>query len=693
MSGARTLTLDEALAFAIQLHQQGQLADAEQLYRQILAVAPNNPSALHLLGLIQRQSGRLDEAERLVRASVAAHPGYAEAHNNLGNILRDEGRAEEAVACHRAALALNSRDEESHYSLGLTFQALGRTEEAAASYRAALALRPDYLLALNNLGNALQEAGNSGEALDCFERALALAPDFAEAHYNLARLLQAQGRPEEAVRHYAEAVRLRPDLAPAHYNLGLLFRDLNRPDEAEASYRQALELAPGETDAANNLAILLKDQGRVDEAVEVYRAALAIRPDDAEMASNYLLALNYAAGVSAEKIFREHRAFARRFEQALRPLWLEHANIPDPERPLRVGYVSADFRRHAAANFIEPVWACRDKSRFHLIAYSNHAQPDGVTARLKALADDWRDIAGLSDQAVADLILQDRVDILVDLSGHTAGNRLGVFARRPAPVQATWLGYLNTTGLEAMDYRISDAYADPPGAADALHSERLVRLPASQWCYRPFAEAAVTPLPARVSGTVTFGSFNNLAKLTPPVIDLWARLLAALPAARLSLAAVPQGKARERLGERFAVHGVETSRLTFLDRLPAERYWELFFGVDIALDPFPYNGGTTTCDALWMGLPVVTLAGERSVSRSGASLLATLGHPEWVARSPDDYVAIATALAGDVAKLAELRSGLRQRMQASPLMDEAGFTAALENAYRRMWRDWCGRAK
>lgn len=679
----------QAIEQAVQLHLAGRFGEAQALYRRVLEAEPGNPTALHLSGVIAHREGDLARAEALIRAAVLRAPRYAEACNNLGNLLRDAGRAEEALDWHRSALEINSDDCETWFSLGLTCQALNRPADACEAYLRAVTLRPGYGAAWVNLGNALEREGNGDEALACFRRAVEALPESAEAHYNLARLLQGAGSAEEAEAHYLRALEADPRLAQGWYNLGILRQRREQVDEAVACFRRALEIAPDYAEALNNLAGALKARGETDEAVACYRRALALRPDDGEIFSNLLLALNYVSGADPGAVLALHRDFAARFEGKPAPGWPKHDNAPEPERRLRIAYLSPDFRRHPVANFIEPVLRRHDRSRFEVWCLYSHPAADGETAHLKSLADHWRDIAGASDEEVAQGIQGEGIDILVDLAGHTAGNRLGVFARKPAPVQATWLGYLNTTGLAAMDWRITDAEADPAGA-EARYAEALMRLSHSQWCYRPFdGMPAPGPLPALSDGRVTFGSFNNAAKISAETLALWARVLRETEGSRLLLVGVPEGEARRRIAAAFHGRGVDPARVDFRGKLSLSGYWEAFSQADIALDTFPYNGGTTTCDALWLGLPVVTLSGGSAVSRGGRSLLAALGRGEWIADTADEYVGIARTLAGDVSALARTRAGLRQAMQASPVMDERTFTLDLEMAYRQMWRHWC----
>lgn len=684
------MNTSQAIAQAIHHHRAGHFDTAKTIYRQVLSVEPGNPTALHLSGLIAQHEGELEQAETLIRAAIRHDPHYAEAHNNLGNLLRDKGQMEEALAWHISALGIHPDDCEICFSLGLTSQTCGRLAEAREAYLRALTLNPTYVPAWMNLGNVLINMGKSEEALESLRRAVELQPESAEAHYNLARLLHREGNSAEAATHYGMALNADPRLAEAWYNLGILEQGRARIDEAVESFLHALEIAPAYVDALNNLAGALKARGDIPGAIDCYRQALELRPDDAEIFSNLLFALDHSPAIDTDIVLSLHRDFARQFETPLTSGWPKHANPPDPVRKLRIAYLSPDFRNHPVANFIEPVLRCHNRDSFQIWCLYNQAIADDQTAHLMSQADHWRDIAGLSDEVLAARIQSESIDILVDLAGHTAGNRLTLFARKPAPVQVTWLGYLNTTGLTAMDWRITDAQADPHDADAALYSERLMRLPYSQWCYHPFdSMPSPGPLPALKNAFVTFGSFNNVAKITDETLALWSKVLERQENSRLMLVGVPEGWARRRITSVLRARGVEAKRLAFRGKLPLRGYWEAFSQVDIALDAFPYNGATTTCDALWLGLPVVTLSGESAVSRSARSLLTALGRQAWSASTPDEFAGIACGLAKDIPALTQIRAGLRQEMRISPLMNEKEFTLALERAYRQMWQAWC----
>lgn len=467
-------------------------------------------------------------------------------------------------------------------------------------------------------------------------------------------------------------------------------RQAGRPTRALELSARALALDPAHGPALHIRALALQSCWRMDESLAVYRRLVREQPDFSQAYAGYLFLL-VLQGEDPLVVRAAHCRWAEANAEPLRERGARFANPPDPQRRLRIAYVSADFREHAAASFIEPILAAHDPAGFETYCYSSTEKIDATTAGLRGLTTRWRDVRWENDEAVARMVRADAIDILIDLSGHTSGNRLGVFARKPAPVQLTYLGYPATTGLSAMDYRVSDALLDPPGAADGYYTERLLRLPHSLWCFRPPASMPEPgPLPALRSGQITFGSLNSMLKLTPQMIALWSQLLLSVPQARLLVATVPAGEARERIAAEFARHGVPAAALSIRAPLAREQYWALYQEIDIALDTYPCNGGATTCEALWSGVPVLSLAGGLFQSRAGLSLLSAIGLPQMVAHDEADFLRIARELALDREQLSQLRRGLRMRMRNSPLLDEARFTRALEALYRDAWRNWCG---
>jgi protein O-GlcNAc transferase len=587
--------------------------------------------------------------------------------------LHRSGQPAAAIPLYRELLRVAPKEAEVHHQLGNALKVLLRFEEALEPLTKAAKLAPNDAAIRLNLGVTLLELRRYGDAEIHFRRALAIEPDRPEAHNILGNALFSQGRLAGAEACFREALRLRQDYAPAHDNLGRVARA----------------------------------QGRIADAVTSYRAALALQPKPGTH-SNLLLALNYLHDVPPAEILAEHQRWAARYAEPLTAASVPPERDLLPGRRIRVGYLSPDFSNHAVAYFFEPVLDSHDRTAFEIFCYSNVLAPDTVTARLRAKAEHWRDIAPLSDEQAVELIRRDRLDLLVDLAGHTARNRLLIFARRAAPVQVTWIGYPNTTGLSAIDYRLTDEISDPRGKTESLHTETLVRLPGPFSVYRPPADAPeVGPLPALALGSadvavgrikkadedvgaprpITFGCFNNFAKVTPSMIALWSRLLAAVPAARLFLKSrgLDDPATAERIRGDFAAHGTARERLILDGReLSVPAHLALYDRVDVALDTFPYNGTTTTCEALWMGVPVVTLAGETHVTRVGASLLTHLGAADWIAATPEEYCQKAREIAFDLRQLPLLRSELRERMRKSPLCDAMSFTRGLEAKFREL---------
>jgi predicted O-linked N-acetylglucosamine transferase (SPINDLY family) len=684
------VTTSEALAMALQHHQAGRVQAAEEIYRQILAVEPNHVDALHLLGVLASQAGQYQLAVEYIGRAIALVGTEATFHNNLGNALQGQGQLNEAVACYRRALELKPDYATAHGNLGNALQAQGQLDEAVACYRRVLGLRPDLAHAHSNLGAALRKQGKLEEAVASYRRALELKPDYAEAHNNLGNALRKQGKPDEAVACYRRALELKPGYAEASYNLGNAFQEQGKLDEAAAWYGRALELTPGDAEIHNNLGNALQAQGKLEEAVACFRRALELKPDYIEAHSNLLLALQYQAEATLSGLAQAHAEYERQHAQPLGAVRERHENVRDPHRRLRLGFLSPDFGRHPAAYFLIRALENLDRGQCEVVCYHDRVSSDDLTARFWAAATTWRDVTGRSDVELAEQIVADRIDILFDLAGHTAGNRLLVFARKPAPVQVTWIGYEGTTGLGAMDYILADRYTIAPGQ-EAGYRERVLRMPHGYVCYEPPPTSPeASPLPAAKAGHVTFGSFNRLAKITPQVVGVWAKVLNRVPQSRLLLKYRGLGdeSVRRRYLDLFTARGVDPQRLEFAPPSSRAEYLAAYGRVDIALDPFPFGGGVTTCDALWMGVPVVTYPGETFASRHGLSHLANVGLTETVARDLDQYVELAASLATDLPRLAALRAGLRQRMAASPLCDGKSFAADLMTLLRHVWQQW-----
>ena len=601
------------------------------------------------------KSGRLAEADETCQALVAAHPNDAAAWHLFGII------------------ALQS----------------GRLPAAEERIRRAIQLLPEAAEFWCNLGNVLTTAGRSPEALTAYQTALKRRPNYAEAIHNLGVLYEREGVLPKAEEAYRRAIAIKPDYAAAHNHLGKVLCATGRMDDAAASLRRAVDLQPEDAEAQANLAEILGNQADPRGSVRHRRLASQLRPQSSVLYSDILQSLHFLPEVRPEELFQETIGWAGRFA-APRPA-SAHANDPFADRPLRIGYVSADFREHPVPLFFEPILASHDRNRFRVYCYSNSIKSDEVTRRLRAMACEWRDIALMADQAAERLIRNDRIDILIDLSGHLPDNRLALFARRPAPVQVTYLGYPDTTGLSQIDYRITDAVQDAAGLTDQYYTEKLIRIAPTCWCFDAGPNTPDPgPPPVLANGFITFGVTNRLSKVTDEMIRLWARVLHAVADSKLLVLtrAAPGQDAAIRY--RFASNGIPEARLIRAGTRPRAEYLSLYHRIDICLDTFPYNGHTTTCDALWMGVPLVTLAGRTHVSRTGMTVLASAGLSDLVAHDPDRYVDLAVQSAADRPRLTALRTGLRGSMRNGPLGDGLGLTRRLENAYRTMWGRWCG---
>jgi predicted O-linked N-acetylglucosamine transferase (SPINDLY family) len=604
-----------------------------------------------------------------------------------GNAREDAGDAAAAEALYRAAVAKAPGHARGHLNLGIALAARGDVDGAAAAYERVLAIDPRHPFGHYNFARLAFLGGDHARAEALLRTALEARPEFPQALVLQASVLDAQGRTAPAIEALESALRLQPDNPGIWLNQALLLMKARRIDDAETAARTALRLGGPDPEVLALLSRLLSEHGFADEALVPLREAIALRPDARVHRANELLLLNMVDDISADEMFRRHAALGRELEAAFPVRFPDAPRAPDPQRRLRVGYVSGDFHVHPVTNFILPVLEHHDRAQVEVVAYSSGSTIDHVTGWVRERCDRWVDARGLTDDQLADAIHADGIDVLVDLSGHTKDARLGTFCQRPAPVQVSWLGYLNTTGLTRIDWRLCDARTDPIAVSQPFHTERLAHLPDSQWCYRPFLPTPVSPeAPLERNGFVTFGSFNSALKITSPAVRRWGRAMARLPGSRLRVADIKSERKRAAIRADLEREGVSADRVAFVPRVDVDKYLELFSAVDVAFDTFPYGGGTTTLDALWMGVPVLATTGATPVSRSAASILQLIGLGDWVAPSVDAFADVAVARASDIAAVVALRRSLRERMQASPLTDEVRFTRGLEAVYRQMWR-------
>jgi predicted O-linked N-acetylglucosamine transferase (SPINDLY family) len=701
----------------------GRWEEAVTAYRRVLQLVPASADAHFSLGLALQALERFEEAAGAYAEAVALQPDHFAALNNLGMCRQRCARFTEAAAAYTAALALRPDAAGTTANLGTVLQALGRLDEAVRLLRSAVAREPQVdAHAINlgvalcrqrdfvgaeavlrivwernpsaadaafNLGNARYGLGHAADAAELYAAAVAVRPDFVDAFINLGNMRKELGEFTAAASAYEDAIRVQPDSIVAINNAGCLLRTLGRFDEAEALFRRGLELNAGHAALYDNLGSVLKDMGDIDGAIDCFRTSLGLNPDNAATHSNLAYSLSFRSA-RAEPVLAECLSWNQRFAAPLSLSHAAHTNVREPERRLRIGYVSPDFRDHCQSLFMLPLLSRHDHRAFEIVCYSSVARPDATTRRIAALADEWREVRPLSDERLAQVIRDDRIDILVDLTMHMAHARPLVFARKPAPLQVAWLAYPGTTGLAAMDYRLSDARLDPEGY-DAHYTETTLRLPDAFWCYDPLtAGPPVNELPALERGYVTFGCLNNPCKLTDATLNSWSSVLAALPTARVRLLA-PSGRARQRLLERLAVHAVDAARVHFVPHRPRAEYLHAYHDIDIALDTFPYNGHTTSLDAYWMGVPTVSRVGDTCVGRGGLSQAFQLGLPQLAAASDQGFRDAAIDLALNLPALAALRRELRGRLERSPLMDAARFAGHVEAAYRGIWRAYCAR--
>jgi predicted O-linked N-acetylglucosamine transferase (SPINDLY family) len=688
-------------------HQAGEARAAERFLEQSLAVDPTQVEALSNLASLYQAGERFEAALALLDRAVAQDAGLASLHYNRGNALKALGRLAEAEQAFRAALA-RARDgapETAAFNANLanTLVAAGRLDDAVEPYRRSLALRPDHVDTLRHLVTTLRQLWRLDAAAAALAALQARDPGSAETLAVQGALQRDRGDLDGAIATLRAAIAADPALPAPHFELGSLLYQLDAPRIGEAidCFRAAVERMPAFAEAHYALGKALFEQGRLDAGIAAHERALALAPERADYASGLLFPLQYLPDLAPAELTRRHLELAGRHAEPLRPTLPDaaapHVNPPDPARRLRVGYVSPDFRWHAVSDFLAPLIRAHDRAAVEIACYADVPKPDRRTAEFQTMADLWRTTVSLGDAQLAAQIRDDGIDILVDLAGHTGKHRLGVFARKPAPVQISWLGYAGTTGVRAIDYRFTDAIADPAPDADALACERLIRLPHGFLTYAPRQDSPpIGPPPSATAGVVTFGSFNNLAKVNDRVVACWARLLADVPDSRLLLKFYQLGDAPTRQAhlDRLIAAGIAPERVTLEPGIPNwTAHMARYDAVDVALDPFPYNGTTTTCEALWMGVPVITLAGDRHAGRVGASLLTRVGLDDLITRDVDDYVAKAAALAADAARRAALRASLRARFIASPLGDARAFARDVEAAYREVWRAWCaGRA-
>ncbi|MBF0357117.1 MAG: tetratricopeptide repeat protein [Magnetococcales bacterium] len=728
------LTVAGGYSQAVDHYGAGRYLEADKLCTAILQVAPNHLDAINLLGNIAQKIGRFEMAAQKFQQAISIDDSRAMLYYNLATSLYPLGRQQEAIAALQTALgkdpgnekitgyldSITSKSSEIEASLhraialhkagqldegiywynkvlelqpdniaalsnlGIAFKNRGQLDRAVIYYNKTLSIKPDHLEAHYNLAAALQEQGELKAAIASYQHALTIDPNYAKAHYNLGNILFLQGELDDAVECYQKAIAIQPDYFEAYSNLGAARQGQGQLDAAIASYQKSLAIKPDYAEAYNNSGLIFQEQGKLEEAVTSFKKALTIQPDFTIAHSNLLFIISYYTLYSAPETLKQHQQWDEIHGRAGKSNRFSHSPIKQNKQLLKIGYVSGDFRRHPVSNFMAAIIKNHHRNKTRVYCYSNVIKPDSITSEFQASADVWCNTLKLSDQQVAQQIYDDGIDILVDLTGHTKGSRLKVFTYKPAPIQVSYLGYCTTTGLETMDYWLTDKVLTPEDRREES-VETIVHLPNCWVCYQPGEKTAIAKSEKRSHDGVVLGSFNHLSKITHDVALLWSRILSEVPQAKLLLKTkqLVDRSEQRRIVSLFSNLGINQERLIL--RAASTAYMEEYGLIDIALDTFPRTGGATTADALWMGVPVITLAGQRMISRQGASLLTVIGKEEWIGRSSDEYVEKAVTLAKQGVRESEQRISLHETVINSALCDVEGFVTNLEAAYWQMW--------
>ena len=664
----------------------GKLDEAVTSFQKAASLNPNYANAHNGLGLALQEMGKHEEAADCYQQAIAIKPDFAEAHCNLGATLQKLGKLDEAVASCRKALSINSSFAEAHNNLGIAFKEQGEFEAALSSFKMALATTPNYCEALNNLGSTLHNMGRFDEAVVSYNKALSINPDYASAYSNLGATLHGQGKLNEAVSNCQKALALKPDFADAHNNLGNALKDLGRTNGAISSYQKAVSIRPDNAEAYSNMGTAFQELGELEEALSSCSKAISINPDFAMAHSNLIFIQDLYPDIEQSEQQAERKRWNDKFILPLAGQIRAHTNNRDPDRRLRIGYVSADFCHHSARLGFGPLIMDHDRNNFEVFCYDASIVHDDVSDALRAAATDWRYIVSMSDEQLAQTIRDDAIDILIDLSGHTRGNRLKVFGLKPAPLQATGIGHM-APGLTTLDYRLTTDRLTPP-EKEKYHPESPIYLETFFGFTPPSNSPPVGPLPCRKNGTITFGYLGRVSRVSDEALALWARILRDLSGSRLVLkySQLDDQTAQQNIKERFSALGITEDRLTLLGKTDQPEHLDAHNHVDLVFDTFPHGGGMTTMDSLWMGIPVIGLLNpERASGRISDCICHPVTLDEWIARSPEEYYAIAIRWAKRVNELADIRQGLRQRLTDVYFR----FPHDVEKSYRHIWRRWC----
>jgi len=664
-------------------YNQNKFEKAIDNYTRALAINPSLLSALFNLGTVLFKLGRYNEAIDTYKAVVKLEPNIAEGHYNLANTLKEQGLFELAIEAYQTAIKINPSYANAHYNLANTYKEQGDLGKAAKNYETTLKLTPQYINAYINLGIVLQEQGKFQPAKDLFQKVIELIPESYEAYQNLGNVYKEQNQYNKAIDSYTKALSINSNFTEAHNNLGTIYSSLGQLEKAAKYYQHALKIDPKMAKAHNNLGTVLLQQAKHEQALHCYKKAIEFKADFPEAHSNLVFANTALGQIKPADIFALHKDWDR--THGAKKLFEHKLSVPS-NRPLRIGYVSPDLRNHAVQYFIEPILENHDTKKVEVFCYAEVPHPDMVTEQLKSKVAHWRSTVGLNDLSVAQMIYKDRIDILIDLAGHTARSRIKVFTYKPAPNQASYLGYLTGTGLSTMDYWITDMVTTPLDTVEQV-SEKILPLSRCWICYKPPIEAPLNTERNNYHNGITFGSFNSLSKITDSVVSLWSKILKTTPNSRLVLKTKQFNcpDTRRRIVEQFLQNGVLIDQLKVLPATQSfQTHLESYCQIDICLDTFPFTGGTTTAEALWMSTPIITLCGERHVERMSASMLHTIGLNELICYTPEEYVEKAQALANNLSMLQKYHSKIREMVASSPLTDGKSMAKALEDTFFRI---------
>ena len=671
--------------------KNGLIRESEQSYKNAIKIKSDYMDAYNRLGLLLKNNNKLYDALQIFQKAINVKPDFFPVYTNIGTILSELGKLDQALTYFNKAIELNPLEIHAYNNKGNIFQKKGDMLSAVDAYEKALKIDPNYVEGYSNLGNALRECGQIKKAEIILLKALELSPNYANAHNNLALVYSDMDNYEKAMESFNSAIQINPMLIDPYSNIAGLYIKKGKLDKAIYFSKRAISLASNYAQPYNNLGVAFSRQCNIDESINNFKKAIKIKPDYYIAYSNYLFTLNYDHRLTSEQIFNEHSKYGNLFNNLQNnPYYL---NNKDYDRPLNIGYVSPDFYQHSVAFFVEAILKNHNKDQFKVFCYADNTNIDSLSTKLRKMSYKWIVTCGINDDQLYNKIRSDKIDILVDLTGHTANNRLLVFARKAAPIQITYLGYPNTTGLKAIQYRITDEYADPPGYKENEYSEKLIRIPNNFLCYSPPDNANEAEFPPVIKNKyITFGSFNIPSKINNNVIALWSEILKKVTNSKIMLKSKYFGCqiTKDLFINRFKQNGIEEDRLIIMGYLPSfNDHRKMYDNVDISLDTFPYNGTTTTCEALWMGVPVITLNGDRHASRVGVSILNSIGLMDCIADNEDEYINKAIYLANDIELLSNIRKNLRNLMKKSPLTDGKVFTKKLESLYRNVWKNHC----